>query len=1816
MQSANRSRPCADVQSPVPGSAPVQQLESTSILRNVAAVALLSLLSAQAAFADPDLPGATQNLVSIPSGSLIIPMDNALQAQGLAPAVGFNLKAYGLANKMLQNNVPMSWAIRYNKPKIRGIVSATQATCSPLTSATSSFVAGGVQVGDLVTNVTDGMTRGRVTTVTATTLTLAAIGGDPLDCAIGDEFVADGADFTVNAARIRPTPIAAADIFFAGGPFIISNAVPQHVTKAIIVASTKFIANALESSVTMYQTTADAEIDIRYALQHKPFAAISDWNTFIHSAVMDAAGIPGAACTSDCGKKQAVYVNCITPGTPGFDPDTCNWNVINPLLLSTVECATAHLEPHRDGQLAPATISQVLAAVNAFVVGGGNLLAECHATQYFENANLVVPPNTVGTFVTQFGVAGNGTKGIQSYPNAPMAYSQITGPLDGEQGGSITSWTLNGGVFINNGYVNTQLITDLAIQKSAASKVKPVDTVGGNIMYLGGHAFKNNTLQQINGRRMTLNALFIPPDRPFQCGLSINGALVIVKRVVNDNGGAAVVGDFGITTDAGTLNFQAPVSDGTDTLSYTADTLTVLAGQPYSLVETPLAGYSEGTWSCLSNQPGSVPEDNGPAGNGTVDLLDPGVTKTCTITNDDLPTSLIIRKRVVNDNGGTATASSFGVSSSAGAVSFGVGAADGANTLLYTATTLSVAANTAYTLVENNFAGYSEGTWSCTGGDDAGGGAFGGGSVTVATGITKTCTITNNDDTASLTIVKQITNDNGGTAVVADFSITTSADALSFGAPSGTTTKTYTATALTVNANTPYTLVETDVAGYSEGSWSCVGGDNAGGGAFGGGSVTLASGGSKTCTIINNDVAPQLTLRKLVVNDGGSTNEADEWMLSATGTGGFSGTPTGTATDASLGPTAVTAGVAYALGESGPSGYLATSFTCDGGNLVDQNITLAVGDDVTCQFTNDDSLADLDLAKTVKTEAALQPDGTYKVVYTITATNIGQGQGFYDLNDLFSPGDGITVSGVPTAAYDVGVGENNQSGTLGAYTTFVTNEGLAADQFESWTVTAFFTVDPAGINATSQCNGDLARGFYNYVDGVEGGESVLTDNDACSNLPDPAINLAKTLKTAPVLQGNGTYTVVYTITASNSGQGPGYYDLDDAFSPGAGIVLNGVPTAVYVAGTESTQSGTLGAYPAFVTGEALAAQKNEEWDVTANFTVVPASVSPNSSQCDPADPVINTGFYNYVDGSSTDTDLSDNDTCAGLPGPNINLAKTVKTEAALQQNGTYTVVYTITASNSGQGPGFYDLNDTLSPGGTGITVNGTPTAVYVAGTESTQSGTLGAYPAFVTGEALAAQNNEKWDVTANFNVDPPLIDGTSQCDGDPDDGFYNYVDGVADEEDLEDNDACSDLPLPNINLAKTVNGPAVKEANGSYTVVYTITATNNGNGPGYYDLDDAFSPGAGITLNSAPSVYVAGTENSQTGTLGFVPKLVDDEALAGLKNEAWTVTVNSAIDPAEVDPASNECNGENTGFYNYVSGVVDEEDLMDNDACTGLELPQINTAFRVLKHFTDGNPMDVEVKINCFTGLPLTQTQEINENRDVVFIVQSFEPGTLDCDIDEVVPEGYSPSYGASSDGTSGTPGVAGEITDDSAGCHFEDVESGDFICSIVNTPEPVVLVVEKTWIVEGTGGDQVNQNFELELVCDTYIVGAETSKDCYDPRIEPDLAAIGEALAEEPKPPIECSLEFHGTGDNIYGTEVVPEYLYSHCSVDEHIYDDAVEVDNGCKNLVVSAGQGDSCLITNTVFFEGIPTLNQYGMMLLALLMLGVGMVGFRRFV
>jgi len=486
----------------------------------------------------------------------------------------------------------------------------------------------------------------------------------------------------------------------------------------------------------------------------------------------------------------------------------------------------------------------------------------------------------------------------------------------------------------------------------------------------------------------------------------------------------------------------------------------------------------------------------------------------------------------------------------------------------------------------------------------------------------------------------------------------------------------------------------------------------------------------------------------------------------------------------------------------------------------------------------------------------------------------------------------------------------------------------------------------------------INTGFYNAVSGVTN-ESNTDDNDTCTNLPDPDINLAKTVNGPATLEANGTYTVVYTVAVTNNSIGPGVYDLTDTFSPAAGVTFNSA-SLNYLPGTENSQTGALASPPlanggTWVTGEALAGSRTESWTITANFTVDPAVVAPADRACDPASPAINTGFYNAVSGVVNESNTGDNDTCTDIPDPSLNLAKTVNGPATLEANGTYTVVYTITATNGGQGPGVYDLTDTFSPAA-GVTFN-SATLAYVAGSENSQTGTLATPPlanggTWVTGESLAAGQNEYWTITANFTVDPAVVPpADAACDpASPaiNTGFYNAVSGVANESNTGDNDTCTDVPTPSLNLAKTVNGAATLELNGTYTVVYTVTATNGGQGAGVYDLTDTFSPPAAVTFNSATLAYVAGSENSQTGTLAPAPLAnggtwVTGETLAGGQNESWTITANFSVDQDAIADADRLCLPSNPvinkGFYNAVSGVVNEANIDDNDTCILIPVP-------------------------------------------------------------------------------------------------------------------------------------------------------------------------------------------------------------------------------------------------------------------------------------
>jgi len=408
--------------------------------------------------------------------------------------------------------------------------------------------------------------------------------------------------------------------------------------------------------------------------------------------------------------------------------------------------------------------------------------------------------------------------------------------------------------------------------------------------------------------------------------------------------------------------------------------------------------------------------------------------------------------------------------------------------------------------------------------------------------------------------------------------------------------------------------------------------------------------------------------------------------------------------------------------------------------------------------------------------------------------------------------------------------------------------------------------------------------------------------------------------------------------------------------------------------------------------------------------------------------------------------------------------------------------------------------------------------------------------------------------------------------------------------------------------------------NATYTCDYGVDGTESTSQTATYDVDcDVREPKTDVVPSPAsgtPLEFLV--EIGGTGTVGvnFVEMLDETGAtdavlgtcwLTGTDMAAFEITQpSSGAFPVSIDPGTTErvtVEGTDLGGkevfnanLNCTYGDSDTPWNGDDEQGTTVVYPLIMrvggvATFLVSKDFTDENPGDVDVRISCDNGLPLKSDSTISEGSPVTFVVDVFESGALNCEIFETVPRGYSASFSASGDSASSTTAVS---------CVFAAVNGGDDnFCEITNTPDPVDVVINKEWVFLGSSSDLIDIRYQLQLFCNAKIV---------------DGNPVPNGTSSDPSSGNWYQV-FEGAGSRTFKARVIPEYPSSRCWVEERVFDDTVEVENNCGNLVVRAGNGDSCTITNTVFFEGIPTLSQYGLAILALLMLGVGMVGFRRF-
>jgi len=301
----------------------------------------------------------------------------------------------------------------------------------------------------------------------------------------------------------------------------------------------------------------------------------------------------------------------------------------------------------------------------------------------------------------------------------------------------------------------------------------------------------------------------------------------------------------------------------------------------------------------------------------------------------------------------------------------------------------------------------------------------------------------------------------------------------------------------------------------------------------------------------------------------------------------------------------------------------------------------------------------------------------------------------------------------------------------------------------------------------------------------------------------------------------------------------------------------------------------------------------------------------------------------------------------------------------------------------------------------------------------------------------------------------------------------------------------------------------------------------------------------------------------------------------------------------------------------------------------------------VQKVFTDGNDeTEVTLTVQCTSGTvaPTSVTVLPGEGVEHAFVISNIPLGPDNvCTVKETEVDGYyAQAECGPAEGDPDEDCLPSASDDDRLDyCLFNNVQSdlstdqkfGDVArCQLFNYPTPVKVEITKTWDISGAGGNDYDRDAIIVAECDGYILENDDYYGCQGP-FGPMSGNANKSCSSW------ISFELDDSdgdyedkdGDDVGMAKrsfmVVPRWYptatnpkdqdYTLCSAWEEDVASAVEVDDtDCYEMEVSLGSGNSCTITNTLFFEGIPTLNQYGMAIMALLMLGVGFVGFRRFV
>ena len=286
----------------------------------------------------------------------------------------------------------------------------------------------------------------------------------------------DGVDFSASAARIKPTAVAASTLSFRAGPLAVY---PGFEAQALAVI------NAYGNNVAVYQLNGAASVPVYSNILHKPKVAVFNQGgkAAIHTAILAEAGLT-------VNTHYQIFTNATQIGIDS--------------------CFTVATEPHSNvGSVSAAATSALL----NFLRSGGNFHGQCEAVEAYTTRGLLAG------FQSKQNLGGS-----MLFDNFSDPMAQFQGGLV-DEGGSVTSFNLTS----NPGFRIAYSSASGSRYKAYAGRVTGVTTTnGGWVQYLAGHEYDD-----VNGKRMLMNAVLRPADRPQNCGLSLASDISVTKVVNN-----------------------------------------------------------------------------------------------------------------------------------------------------------------------------------------------------------------------------------------------------------------------------------------------------------------------------------------------------------------------------------------------------------------------------------------------------------------------------------------------------------------------------------------------------------------------------------------------------------------------------------------------------------------------------------------------------------------------------------------------------------------------------------------------------------------------------------------------------------------------------------------------------------------------------------------------------------------------------------------------------------------------------------------------------------------------------------------------------------------------------------------------------------------------------------------------------------------------------------------------------------------------------------------------------------------------------------